>query len=71
MKFPPPVSIEGEPFQMLVSDLSYSDYLGRLAIGKVVNGSAASKENLVCMHKDGKHCPAEGLKASDIQRHRT
>ena len=38
-----------EPFQMLVSDLSYSDYFGRQAIGKVVNGRAHSKDSLVCV----------------------
>src|SRR5690606_2048218 len=27
-----------EPFQMLVSNLAYSDYLGRLAVGKVFHG---------------------------------
>ncbi|MEA1911539.1 MAG: GTP-binding protein, partial [Spirochaetota bacterium] len=36
---PGPKYKKDEPFQMLVSDLSYSDYLGRLAIGKVINGS--------------------------------
>jgi len=61
-EIPPPVSTEGEPFQMLVSDLSYSDYLGRLAIGRVVNGSAASKENLVCLHKEGDFVPLKVLK---------
>jgi len=44
---PGPSYIEGEPFQMLVSDLGYSDYLGRLAIGKVINGSAKANESLV------------------------
>ena len=34
---------------MLVSDLSYSDYLGRLAVGKVVNGSVRSRDSLVCI----------------------
>ncbi|HUX36582.1 MAG TPA: translational GTPase TypA [Rectinemataceae bacterium] len=38
-----------EPFQMLVSDLSYSDYFGRQAIGKVVNGRAHFKDSLVCV----------------------
>ncbi|MBU0927287.1 MAG: translational GTPase TypA [Spirochaetes bacterium] len=36
-----------EPFQMLVSDLSYSDYFGRQAIGKVINGRAHFKDALV------------------------
>jgi GTP-binding protein len=38
-----------EPFQMLVSDLSYSDFLGRLAIGKIINGSASINDQLVCV----------------------
>ncbi|MBN2873983.1 MAG: GTP-binding protein, partial [Spirochaetales bacterium] len=31
----PPAYTKAEPFQMLVSDLAYSDYFGRQAIGKV------------------------------------
>ncbi len=52
------------PFQMLVSDLGYSDYLGRLAIGKIFNGSAKSNENLVCINKDNALLP---LKVTRIQ----
>ncbi|HUX42004.1 MAG TPA: translational GTPase TypA [Rectinemataceae bacterium] len=44
-----PAYVRDEPFQMLVSDLSYSDYFGRQAIGKVVNGRAHSKDSLVCI----------------------
>ncbi|MCM2285737.1 MAG: translational GTPase TypA [Desulfobacula sp.] len=52
------------PFQMLVSDLGYSDYLGRLAIGKIFNGTAKSNENLVCINKDNVLLP---LKVTRIQ----
>jgi GTP-binding protein len=52
------------PFQMLVSDLGYSDYLGRLAIGKVFNGSAASNASLVCMDEDSGQ---KQLKVSKLQ----
>ncbi len=38
-----------EPFQMLVSDLSYSEFLGRLAIGKIINGNASINDQLVCV----------------------
>ncbi len=48
-KLDPPSYAKDEPFQMLVSDLSYSDYFGRQAIGKVVNGRAHSKDSLVCI----------------------
>ncbi len=49
---PPPAYNDKEPFQMLVTDLSYSDFLGRLAIGKVVHGQVKSRDSLVCI-KDG------------------
>ncbi len=49
-QIPGPSYYEDEPFQMLVSDLSYSDYLGRLAVGKVINGSVKSKDSLVCIN---------------------
>ena len=52
------------PFQMLVSDLSYSDYLGRLAIGKIFNGSARSNEHLVCINENNKLL---SLKVSKLQ----
>lgn len=51
-EIPGPSYKPSEPFQMLVSDLSHSDYLGRLAIGKVVNGSIGAKEKLVCLGAD-------------------
>ena len=56
-EIPAPAYSKADPFQMLVADLSYSDYLGRLAIGKVINGSARSKENLICIGGDGSHKP--------------
>jgi GTP-binding protein len=52
------------PFQMLVSDLGYSDYLGRLAVGKVFNGTARSNDNLVCL---GKNAHTVSLKVSKLQ----
>jgi len=54
------------PFQMLVSDLSYSDYLGRLAVGKIFNGTARSRDSLVCIGKNGESIP---LKVSKLQVH--
>jgi GTP-binding protein len=53
-------------FQMLVADLGYSDYLGRLAIGKIVNGTIRHNDNLVCLNERGAHIP---LKVSKLQRY--
>ncbi len=63
-EIPAPVYDPSEPFQMLVSDLGYSDYLGRLAIGKIVHGRARQNDALMCMGANG----AEGqLKVSKLQ----
>lgn len=56
-EIPPPAYRSTEPFQMLVSDLSYSDFLGRLAVGKVMHGSAKSRESLVCLGMEGRQIP--------------
>ncbi|RQD57688.1 MAG: translational GTPase TypA [Desulfonatronovibrio sp. MSAO_Bac4] len=44
-----------KPFQMLVSDLGYSDYMGRLAVGKVFNGKARQSDQLVRIGPEDKH----------------
>lgn len=54
---PAPIYDNEEPFQMLVSDLSYDDYLGRLAVGKIINGSATVNDSLVCINEKGEHVP--------------
>ncbi len=61
---PGPSHDPGAPFQMLVSDLGYSDYLGRLAVGKTFNGTARSNDSLVCLGKNGRRVP---LKISKLQ----
>jgi GTP-binding protein len=63
-KIPGPSHDPGAPFQMLVSDLGYSDYLGRLAVGKIFNGQARWNDSLVCLGKDGRSMP---LKVSKLQ----
>ena len=61
---PPPVYDEDCEFAMLVCDLSYSDYLGRLVIGKVVNGSANVNDSLIVIDKNNNKKP---LRVSSIQ----
>lgn len=66
-EIPPPVYDTTEPFQMLVADLDYSDYIGRLAIGKVVNGTASSgkvNDSFICINAEGNVMP---LKISKLQ----
>lgn len=66
-KIPGPTYDPGAPFQMLVSDLGYSDYLGRLAVGKIFNGTAASNDSLVCIGENGRNLP---LKVTKLQVYR-
>jgi GTP-binding protein len=51
---PPPSYNPEKPFQMLVSDLGYSNYLGRLAVGRVFNGRARQSDQLVRLGPDNK-----------------
>jgi GTP-binding protein len=63
-EIPGPVHQTGMPLQMLVADLDYSDYIGRLAIGKIANGTAKINDNLVCINEEGSTVP---LKISKLQ----
>jgi len=63
-EIPPPSYNPNEPFQMLVTNLSYSDYVGRLAVGRVSNGHVKKNDNLVCISKDNIPRP---LKVSGLQ----
>ncbi|MBD5417797.1 MAG: translational GTPase TypA [Desulfovibrio sp.] len=65
-----------EPFQMLVADLDYSDYLGRLAVGRIMHGAVHAKEALACIGEDGAPRPLrvsrlqvyDGVTLSDVER---
>ena len=63
-EIPAPSYDPEEPLQLLVADLDYSDYVGRLAIGKISNGMITEKDELVCINEDGKALP---LKISKLQ----
>lgn len=61
---PGPKYDEDAPFQMLVTDLDYSDFLGRLVIGKVANGKVQRNAELVRIDIDGK---AQPLRVAKLQ----
>lgn len=61
---PAPEYDPDQPFQMLVADLDYSDYLGRLAVGRVMHGTAQAKAALACIGEDGEARP---LRVSKLQ----
>ena len=51
---PAPSADPNAPFQMLVSNLDWSDYVGRIAIGKITGGGVKIGDSIVCIHKDGR-----------------
>src|SRR5256885_397560 len=51
----PAPEISSQPFfQMLVSNLDYSEYLGRIALGRIVSGRVNVGDSIVCIHRDGR-----------------
>ena len=52
-RIPPPVGDREAPLQMTVNNLEYDDYVGRLAIGRIIEGSVSPKQNIVVMRENG------------------
>ena len=50
---PAPAYDRSAPLQMLVLNLDYSDFVGRLAIGRVVNGHVRSRQDVGLSRLDG------------------
>jgi GTP-binding protein len=51
---PPPDVVPDAPFCMLVSNLDWSDYVGRIAIGKVLGGRAKIGDTIWALRRGGK-----------------
>jgi GTP-binding protein len=47
---------------MQVTTLDHSEYLGRIAVGRVVNGSVSDAENVTVIDKEGKHTQQKVVK---------
>ena len=50
---PAPRYDRNSPLQMLILNLAYSDYVGRLAIGRVVNGNVRARQDVGLARLDG------------------
>jgi GTP-binding protein len=50
---PAPEISDGESFKMLVSNIDWDDYVGRIAIGKILSGSVKKGDNIYRLLKDG------------------
>ena len=79
---PCPKATIDEPLQMLVTSLEYSEYVGKIAIGRVFAGSVSQAESVTLIDREGKHTlqkvvqlyqfeglgkkPADRIEAGDI-----
>ena len=52
-EIPEPAIVEGTP-QMLITSLEYSNYTGRIAVGKVTRGELRAGQNVTLAKRDGK-----------------
>jgi GTP-binding protein len=72
---PPPRGNPEAPLQMLVSNLDSSDYLGRIAIGRIFNGTVRLNDQVAVVKLDGSVKPTkvtklfsfDGLKRVEIE----
>ncbi|MGA2802646.1 MAG: translational GTPase TypA [Verrucomicrobiota bacterium] len=72
---PPPRAKAGEGFQILVANLDYSDYLGRIAFGKIMEGKVKVGDTASCLHGHGRITQGkitmiyhfEGLKRIEVE----
>ena len=75
-RIPPPERAKETYFRMLVSNLDYSDYLGRLAFGRLGSGRVSVGDSVVLIHKDGRRertnvtalFSHEGLERIEVKR---
>ena len=70
----PPKGDTNAPFQLLVTNIDYNDYIGRIATGKIYSGKVKTGETLALIKRDGtiskgrisKLLGYEGLKQVEI-----
>ena len=71
----PPKGDPKAPFQLLVTNIDYNDYIGRIATGKIYNGKVKAGDSLAVVKHDGtivrgritKLLGYEGLKQVEIE----
>ena len=64
---PPPFAKPNEPFHMLVSNIDWSDYVGRIAVGKILGGVASIGQTVfIVRHEDGKRVRAKITKVFEF-----
>lgn len=75
VKYIPPPEIKDGPVQIQVATLDYSDYVGRIGIGRVYRGTLEANKSLVVIKRDGSSRPVqlkqlftfEGVERKEVQ----
>jgi GTP-binding protein len=58
-KIPGPDVEPDAPLQLMVTSLEWSEYVGRVAIGRIQSGTVRKNQKVVLIREDGRHEPAE------------
>jgi len=64
---PAPKADPDQPLQMLVTSLEYSDYVGRVAVGKVFAGQLAQAQPVTVIDKQGRHTQQKVVQLYEYQ----
>ncbi len=56
---PPPPGDPEADLQMLATSLDWDDHLGRIAIGRIANGTCRPAQRITLLHADGSRSPAQ------------
>lgn len=73
---PPPPADTQKPLQLLITNVDYSEYVGRIGIGRVFNGSIRPGQQVAIVKRDGKVVTSKvtqllqfvGLKRDEAER---
>jgi predicted membrane GTPase involved in stress response len=64
---PPAEATPDEPLRMLVTTLDYSEYVGRIGIGRVFQGTIRSGARVAIVDRDGDEPQGEGGRAQAVR----
>ncbi len=56
---PPPMADPHGPTQLLVTNLEYSSYVGKIAVGRLSSGTIRAGQNIAHITAEGELCPAK------------
>jgi GTP-binding protein len=66
-RVPPYPNKSAGPLQLQVTNLSYDDYVGRIAIGRITSGQLNKNQNIMVSKRDGSLVPGKIIKLSTFE----